>query len=91
MKTTVGNWSIVTIDDFQIVWGIVVTDETGRFNTDEFVCTSRVVSFGDNQALTKSGSIYELIGEGVEYTANYKQLMLLRGGKSPDELNLEVK
>lgn len=89
MKTIVKNWSLVTIDGFQIIWAVIVT--SSRFNPGDFVCSSRIISFHGNQAVTKSGSTYELIGPGTEYTASYKQLVLLRSGKSPVELNLEVK
>jgi hypothetical protein len=91
MKTVVKNWSLVTIDDFQIVWAVVVTDTSCRFNPDHFVCSSRIISFNGNQPVTKSGSTYELIGPGTEYTASYKQLVLLRSGKSPAELKLKLK
>ncbi len=87
--TVVKDWSLVTIDNFQIIWAVVV--RSSRFNPGDFVCTSRVVSFDGRQALTKSGSTYELIGQGVEYTASYKQLVLLRSGKTPAELKLNRK
>lgn len=89
MKTIVKDWYLVTIDDFQIIWAGIVT--SSRFNPGDFVCTSRVVSFDGSQAVTKSGNVYELIGQGVEYTASYKQLVLLRAGKNPVELNLNHK
>ena len=91
MNMVVKDWSLVTIDDFQIIWAVVVTDTSCRFNPDHFVCTSRVVSFDGSQAITKSGSAYELAGSGAEYTASYKQLVLLRAGKSPAELKLNRK
>jgi hypothetical protein len=91
LKTEVKNWSLVTIDDFQVLWGIVVSDDTRRYQENYYVCTSRVIELKNNEVTTKSGSVYCLLGDGKEYKASYLQLMELMSGISPSDLNLVVK
>ena len=96
MKTTVKNWSLVTIKDelspFQVLWAVVVSDNVrNRFKENDYLCSSRILYTEDNLVRTHTGSCYELIGEGSEYVASYSQLLSLIEGFSPAELNLEVK
>jgi hypothetical protein len=91
LKTVVKNWSLVTIDDFQILYGVVVSDNTSRYQENDYVCTSRIIELKNNVVITKSGSVYMLIGDGNEYMGSYLQLMELISGISPEDLNLELK
>lgn len=91
LKSEVKNWSLVTIDDFQVLWGIVVSDDTARYQENVYVCTSRIIELKNNMVTTKSGSVYMLIGDGTEHIGSYLQLMELMSGISPADLNLEVK
>lgn len=92
IKTVVKNWALVNIEDdlspFFILWAIVEHDERGRYIKGQYVCSSRIL-YKDTHVRTHTGSVYELIGPGVEYTASYAQLILLGKGLSPTELNLE--
>jgi hypothetical protein len=90
LKTVVKNWSLVTIDDFQILYGVVVSD-TGRYQENDYVCTSMVIELKNNVVTTKSGSTYQLIADGTERIGSYLQLMELISGISPEDLNLELK
>lgn len=91
LKTVVKNWSLVTIDDFQVLWGIVVSDDTARYQENDYVCTSRIIELKNNVVTTKSGSVYMPVGDGNEYSGSYLQLMELMSGISPEDLNLELK
>ncbi|WP_350431384.1 hypothetical protein ABIS04_13390 [Shewanella sp. H8] len=91
LKTFVKNWSLVTIDGFQVLYGVVVSDSTRRYQENDYVCTSRIIELKNNVVTTKSGSVYMLIGDGTEYKASYLQLIELMSGISPSDLNLELK
>jgi hypothetical protein len=90
MKTSVKNWSVITIDDelspFTVLWAIVENDERGRFEKGDYVCTSRILYAEGNHVRTHTGSTYELIGLGSEYKADFSQLLQLRSGFSPQEI-----
>ena len=93
LKTVVKNWALVHIKDdlspFKIIWGIA--EESGRFISGDYICSSRIINIEDNLVRTLTGSLYELNGPGNEYVASYMQLMELMSGISPAELNLDIK
>ena len=87
MKTSVTDWSVITIKDdlspFSILWGIVENDERGRYEKGDYVCTSRILYTENKHVRTHTGSSYVLLGLGSKYTANFNQLVQLRAGFSP--------
>jgi hypothetical protein len=93
LKTIVKNWAVVNIKDdlspFKIIWGIA--EESGRFISGDYICSSRILYIEDNIVRTHTGSLYELSGPGAEYLASYSDLLQMMEGHSPAELNLEVK
>lgn len=88
MITTVKSWSLVTINDednsFRILWGVV--EHSNKFKRGHYVCTSRIKSIKDDLVITKSDSVYKLLGKGDEHTTSYAGLLLLGKGISPKEL-----
>ena len=98
MSTVIKDWFLVEIYDandlkheseivMHIAWGIVISDSKGRFNTGDFVCTSRIVELNEDGSLrTKSGTLYETDGSGKLSRLHIKDLLQLRKGFSPDEI-----
>ncbi|MFT6908443.1 MAG: hypothetical protein ACJAS1_005144 [Oleiphilaceae bacterium] len=96
VKTKVKNWAVVHIKDdlspFRILWAIIKHDERiSSLKSGDYLCSSRVLYIKDNIVRTHTGSAYELVGLGAEYSASYGELIQLMEGHSPTELNLEVK
>lgn len=89
MKTTVRDWYLVRVIDenkepeTELIWGIVIDDELGRYQPGDYVCTSPVINIDKGFASTKSGNFYELVGSGDKYTASFNDWLLLRKGYSP--------
>ena len=100
MATIIEKWHLVEIHDsktineesevlMNIAWGIVVSDSKNRFSAGDFVCTSRIVKFGDeNEMTTKSGTVYIGLGVGKVSRLNIEDLEKLRNGFSPDEIRV---
>ena len=97
MITEVREWFIVEIyerdfseEQYQgsVLWGIVVYDETMRFSSDDYVCSSliKTITQDENQVFTKSGSTYLLLGDGNEAKIYLNEFPLLRKGFSPVEI-----
>lgn len=94
MNTIVKNWQIVSIVDGQelvgrVLWAIVIDDTTCRFKENEYVCTSSIKSISIERQLifTESGSVYQIIGDGVEAEVEFCNFELLRNGFSPEQIN----
>lgn len=84
------NWFLVNLDHegnivAQVLWGIVIEDRKGRWQSDNYVCTSNVIErLGDNIFRTRN-SVYECRGDGEEVTLEAKAILELRDGFSPEE------
>ncbi len=94
MNTVLKDWYIVTIlDNKQLVgkvlWGICVEDETFRFETGDYVCSSKIVKVipAGKQVKTCKGSSYLLQGDGETAEIQIEDFTLLRQGYSPDEIH----
>src|SRR3954466_4482090 len=98
MKTVLKDWFVVSIVDglihtqegaWEVLWGIVVEDNTDRFPGDGYCCTSRIYEFDQEKLLiqTVNGSIYQLVGFGQSATVDLKVLKQMRAGCSPAEIN----
>ena len=96
MKTVVKDWYIVSILDekkqlaAKKLWGIVVSDETHRFEPEWYVYTSNIVRIENNFVYTKSGNTYKRIGFGKEIKTNYQAWLLMRYGFNPEDANLLI-
>ena len=95
MPTEVKNWVIVSIVENgeelgKVLWGICVIDPTGRFDTGNYICTSRIKEYLQSESLvtTNSGSVYQLHSNGAVVCLELKYLPLLRKGFSPEEISL---
>jgi len=97
MITEIREWFIVEVyerdfseEQFQgsVLWGIVVYDETMRFSSDDYVCSSLIKTIiqDKNQVFTRSGSTYLLLGGGDEAQIFLSEFPLLRKGFSPVEI-----
>lgn len=98
MDVQIKDWYVIkTFCDNELLaenlWGIVVQDKTGRFQPQDYICTSPIQEFNQkaNSFKTKSGTIYVVIGDGKTVRANIKEFMLLKQGVSPLELGLPKK
>lgn len=98
MDVQIKDWYVIqTFCDDELLaenlWGIVVQDKTGRFEPEDYVCTSPIQEFNQeaNSFKTKSGTNYVVTGNGKTVIANIKEFMLLKQGISPLELGLSKK
>ncbi|SGZ02108.1 hypothetical protein [Moritella viscosa] len=101
MNTTIKNWFIVDVytnSKFEkhlgkILWGVVVNDEQGRFELDDYVCTSTLLEIKPSvrEVYTRTGSIYVLDGPGELVRLTHDELAIISKGISPSELaNIKV-
>lgn len=93
METFVKNWQIVEIFDSEtvigdVLWGIVEDDQTFRFYTGDYVCSSKItrVDIENHVVITASKSIYKLLGKGYKSKVAFSDFELLRSGFSPQEI-----
>ena len=95
METIIQDWYIIKVIEpsnevlhGQLLWGIVVIDETNRFNPKDYVCTSLIenINFELNLVVTKSNSQYKLYGKGKEFSVCFSEIELLDRGMSPDQI-----
>ena len=96
MKTPINNWYLVELiinisgsspQMFgAVLWGDIVTDDTGRFNPSDYVCTILIMSREKNTFVTRSGSSYVCQGVGKLVSVDLKDWDVLRQGISPAEL-----
>jgi hypothetical protein len=92
MNTIISDWSIVSIIDDNglkigdVLWGIVIDDSSCRFLKNDYVCSSKIVKVYHQLITTNSGSIYQVIGNGVESEINFSEFELLRHGFSPKQI-----
>jgi len=97
MKVIIKDWYIVTTIYkeeilMQNLWGIVVSDSTGRFNKSDYVSSSNIKVFNteENIFVTKSGTHYHCLGDRQNVSVNIEQFMLLTKGYSPTDLLLDI-
>ena len=94
-NTVVRDWQIVSVigenNEFigQVLWAIVIDDSTLRFSKIDYVCTSSIESVNTYTKIVKtvSGSIYQLVGEGMTAEVQFRFHELLRMGHSPQEIH----
>jgi hypothetical protein len=96
MKTTIMNWYLVDLMHLkdnsskrllrQILWGDVMTDETGRFSAGDYVCTNFIDTREGNYFVTRSGRHYKCVGEEQHVEVDILDLDILRKGVSPKQL-----
>lgn len=75
MNTIVTDWCIVSVmegEDLigEVIWGTIVDDMSCRFARGDYLCTSTIVKVNSSNQLitTSSGSLYQVIGIGVNST-----------------------
>ena len=68
----------------KILWGVVEDDPSGRWNIDDFVCTSAILSESEGGLFTTSASHYRAIGEITRVDLPIQAINFLRRGISPD-------
>jgi len=89
--TSVRDWYIIKIIDGhgmrigQLLWGFVV-DDTDRFKSGDWVCTSAIEAIDANVITTCKRSKYITVGNGKEFVALFSEVELLRRGYSPDQI-----
>ncbi|OKY24970.1 hypothetical protein [Thalassotalea sp. PP2-459] len=95
METYVKDWQIVEVFDAEtvigdVLWGIVEDDQTYRFYTGDYVCSSKItrVDIVNHVVITASKSIYKLVGEGIKSKVAFSNFELLRNGFSPQEIEI---
>lgn len=96
MITEIQNWFIVDLykdNTFKgnlgkVLWGIVINDEQGRFQSGDYVCTSALIEINaeEREVHTRTGSIYILNGPGEQVNLDIDQLGQISSGMSPAEL-----
>lgn len=88
--TIIKNWFLVNLEYentivAKVLWGLVVKDNKGRWQPEDYVCTSKVIEhLGDGVFLTEN-SRYECSGKGREVTLTAESIGELRSGVSPEE------
>lgn len=92
-QTRVRDWYIIKILDErqsligQVLWGFVLEDNTGRFNSGDYLCTSLIEKIKDNLIITAKGSQYIVEGNGKEFDADIADVEQLRRGRSPFQIS----
>ncbi|WP_278350588.1 DUF6957 family protein [Marinobacter nauticus] len=88
--TIIKDWFLVCLEYennivAQVLWGLVVKDNKGRWQPEDYVCTSKVIKhLADGVFLTKN-SRYECSGKGRVVTLEAEAIFELRSGISPEE------
>lgn len=80
---SVKDWLIISVDDNEVkgryLYGIVVLDKTGRFDKDDYVFTSPILSIDEESSVIQThNNKYLVIGEGKSVTYNLPQAILLK-------------
>jgi len=95
MQTIIQDWYIIKVLDpkneeliGQLLWGIVLTDDTNRFKTGCYVCSSliKTIDLKFNLVITQSNNRYKLDGKGREFSAYFSEVKLLDKGFDPDQI-----
>jgi len=95
MQTIIQDWYIIKVLDpkneellGQLLWGIVLADDTNRFRTGCYVCSSliKTIDLKLNLVITQSNSRYKLDGKGSEFSAYFSEVKLLDKGFDPDQI-----
>jgi len=66
----------------KVIWGIVLDDPSGRWQPDDFVCSSQIISEEDGIFSTQN-STYKAVGEVKPIDLPLASLKQLRSGISP--------
>ncbi|MDH2299487.1 hypothetical protein [Cobetia sp. 29-18-1] len=80
---SVKDWLIISVDDNEVkgryLYGIVVLDKTGRFDKDDYVFTSPILSIDEESSIVKTqNNNYQVLGQGKYVTYNFPQAILLK-------------
>tara|TARA_B110000211_G_scaffold235021_1_gene308541 strand:- start:2487 stop:2804 length:318 start_codon:yes stop_codon:yes gene_type:complete len=93
MNTVLKDWQIVSIFDNEelvgvVLWGIVVDDRSCRYKKDDYVCTSKIQSLNEENQIvfTSSGSVYQILGDGIKAEIQFDDFELLRTGFTPQQI-----
>ncbi len=92
MNTVISDWSIVSVIDDNalkigdVLWGIVVDDSSCRFLKNDYVCSPKIVKVFNQLVTTSSGSIYQVLGNGIDSEILFSEFELLRHGFSPKQI-----
>jgi len=95
VKTIVKHWYIIKVLDpkdesllGQLLWGIVVNDESNRFNYGDYVSSSVIkeINLELKLVVTNSNSEYVIQGEGNEFSVYFSEVKLLDKGFSPEQI-----
>jgi hypothetical protein len=95
MQTIIKHWYIIKVLEpknekllGQILWGIVVSDETNRFATGDYMCSSLIknISLDLQLVITNSHREYRLQGEGNDFSVYFSEVKLLDRGFSPEQV-----
>lgn len=92
MNTVISDWSIVSIIDDNglkigdVLWGIVIDDSSCRFLKNDYVCSSEIVKVFHQLVTTSSGSVYQVLGNGIDSEILFSEFELLRHGFSPKQI-----
>jgi len=96
MRTTIKNWCIIDVyenselNDYlgRAIYGVVLKDEQGRFEVDDYVCTAGIVEidYSEAVAITKSGEYFMLDGIGSNAKVDQSEFALIAKGIRPEKL-----
>lgn len=89
-ETTLKEWFLVTFSDApgssnQVLWGIVESDPSGRWDLNDWCCTSQILEKTDDGVFVTKNTRYTTVGSGQMITLPVKALIELRVGHSPDD------
>ncbi|MBU4230809.1 MAG: hypothetical protein KKG88_10990 [Proteobacteria bacterium] len=98
-KTTIGSEAFlieieVQGEVFRVLWGVVSTDETGRWKPGDYVCTTpiqKIEALGEDNTKfhTRSGRLYETTCPVQPYKAKSAvEFRFFMSGISPAELGM---
>jgi hypothetical protein len=88
--TIIKNWFFVNLEydtniAAQVLGGIVVEDNKGRWQPGDYACTSKIVESLGNGLYQTRNSCFECLGEGQEVSLMAESIFELRRGVSPEE------
>jgi len=95
MQTIIKHWYIIKVLEpkteallGQILWGIIVYDQTNRFAEGSYVSSSLIkdINLELKLVVTNSNSEYLLEGEGNDFSVYFSEVKLLDRGFSPEQI-----
>jgi len=97
-KTVIGSEAFLVSfeyagQQYRVLWGVIASDETGRWSPGDYVCTTPIQATEDlgegvTRFKTRSGSTYETRCPVTPYTARDEtDVRLFMAGVSPGELD----